>query len=69
MIAGEDRADDPQTRRAGDVREDVVELEIHLCQCLLHMLDVRGCVFEQTLALTYVCSQLGDLAFGPETGT
>ncbi len=26
-------------------------------------------VFEQTLALTHVCSQLGDLAFGPKAGT
>src|SRR5450432_3617920 len=28
------------TSRAGDVGDDVVELEIHLCQRLLHMLDM-----------------------------
>ncbi len=40
VFAGENRADDPQTSRAGDVGDDVVELEIHLCQRLLHMLDM-----------------------------
>ena len=39
-LAGKDRADDPQAGRAGDVGDDVVELKIHLGQCLLHMLDV-----------------------------
>jgi hypothetical protein len=39
-LAGKDRADNPQAGRAGDVGDDVVELKIHLCQCLLHMLDV-----------------------------
>ena len=40
MFAGEDGADDPQTSRTSDVGDDVVELEIHLCQRLLHMLDM-----------------------------
>jgi hypothetical protein len=39
-LAGEDRADDPQTSRAGDIGDDVVELNIHLCQRLLHVLDM-----------------------------
>ena len=28
-----------------------------------------GRILEQTLALTHVCTQLGDLAFGPKAGT
>ena len=68
-LAGEDCADDPQTRCAGDVGDDVVELKIHLCQRLLHVLDMRGRILEQALALTHVCSQLSDLAFGPKAGT
>jgi hypothetical protein len=47
----------------------VVELKVHLCQRLLHVLDMRGRIFEQTLALTHVCTQHGDLAFGPKAGT
>jgi hypothetical protein len=38
-----------QAGRAGDVGDDVVELKIHLCQCLLHMLDVSE--FDQTLPM------------------
>jgi hypothetical protein len=49
-LAGKNRADDPQAGRASDVGADVVELEIHLCQRLLHMLDMRGRVLRQTLA-------------------
>ena len=58
-LAGKNRADDPQAGRASDVGDDVVELEIHLCQRLLHVLDMRCCVLKQTLALTHVGTQLG----------
>ena len=68
-LAGEYCADDPQTSRAGDVGDDVVELKVHLCQRLLHVLDMGGRILEQTLALTHVCTQLGDLAFEPKAGT
>src|SRR6516225_6955711 len=46
-LAGKDRADDAQAGRAGDVGDDVVELKIHLCQCLLH---IAGCVRPRTPA-------------------
>src|SRR3954468_16663477 len=67
-LASKDRADDAQTGRAGDVSDDVVELKIHLRQGLLHMLDVRGRVLQQTLALTHVGSQLRNLSFGSKAG-
>jgi hypothetical protein len=40
MLAGKDRADNPQASRARDVGDDVVELKVHLRQRLLHMLDM-----------------------------
>src|SRR5438067_11719890 len=39
-LAGKDRTNDAQAGCAGDVGDNVVELKIHLGQCLLHMLDV-----------------------------
>ena len=68
-LAGKDGADDAQAGGAGDVGDDVVELNIHLCQRLLHMLDVRSRVLQQTLALTHVGSQLRNLSFGPKAGS
>ena len=67
-LAGKDGADDAQAGGTSDVGDDVVELNIHLCQRLLHVLDVRSCVFQKTLALTHVGSQLRNLSFGPKTG-
>ena len=67
-LAGEDCADDPQAGCAGDVGDDVVELKIHLGQRLLHVLNMRGRILEQTLALTHVGTQLGNLTFGPKAG-
>jgi hypothetical protein len=63
-LARQDCADDPQPSRAGNVGDDVVELKIHLGQRHLHVLDVRGGIFEQTLALAQVGPQFprgGDL--------
>ena len=54
MLAGEDCADDPQSSCACDISDDMVELEVHLGQRLLHVLNMRGRILEQTLALTYV---------------
>jgi len=67
-LASKDRADDAQAGGASDVSDDVVELKIHFRQGLLHMLDVRSRVLQQTLALTHVGSQLGNLPFGPKAG-
>ena len=67
-LAGEDGADDAQAGGAGDVGDDVMELNVHLGQRLLHMLDVRGRVLKKTLALTHVGSQLRNLSFGSKAG-
>lgn len=41
-----------------------MELKTHLRQSLVHMLDVRGRVLNQTLALAHVGSQLRNLSLG-----
>lgn len=68
-LSGKDRANDAQASRTGDIGDDVVELKIHLGQRLLHMLDVRGRVLQQTFALTHIGSQFGNLPFGPKAGS
>ena len=67
-FAGQDRTDDPHPGRPGDVGNDVVNLQVHLHQSLLHVLDMRCRILEQTLALTDIRSQLGDPTLGPKAG-
>ncbi len=61
--------DDPHACCAGDIGHDVMQLQVHLPQRLLHMLDMRGGIFCQTLSLAHVGAQGGDLRFGAETAT
>jgi hypothetical protein len=65
----QDCADDPKPGDAGDVGNDMVKLQIHLGQRLLHVLDVRGGVLEQTLALAQIGAQFNDLPLGAKAGT
>ena len=67
-FAGQNRTDDPHPGRPGDVGNDVVNLQVHLHQSLLHVLDMRCRILEQTLALTDIRSQLGDPTLGPKAG-
>ena len=53
---------------AGDVRHDVVELQVHLRQRLLHVLDVRGSVIQQALALAQIGPHDRNFALRPEAG-
>ena len=50
-LAGEDRVEDGQARDAGDVAEDMVELEVHLGEGLLDMLGVGGGQLDQGVAV------------------
>ena len=68
-LAVHDRADDAHPGHAGDVRDDVMELQVHLRQRLLHVLDVRRRVIQQPLALTQIGPQRRDLALRPEAGS
>lgn len=48
-LPADDSSDDPHTRGAGDVGDDVVQLKVHEGQRLLHMLDVRSRVVQMAL--------------------
>ena len=53
----------------GDVRDDVVELQVHLHQCLLHVLDVGSSVLGHPCAVPEVRLQRPDLVPRPEAAT
>jgi hypothetical protein len=40
---------DPHAGHAGDIGDNVVKLQVHLHQRLLHVVDMSGCVFHQPL--------------------
>ena len=50
----DDRADDAHPGEPGDVAYDVVQLDVHLHERLLHVLDVRRPVVDQAFAVTQV---------------
>ncbi len=50
-LTGHNRTDDGHAGDAGDVCYHVVELQIHLRQRFLHVLDVRGSLIQQTFTL------------------
>ena len=68
-LARHDGPDDPHPSCAGDVRDDMVELQVHLRQRLLHVLDMRGGIVQQALALAQVSPQSGGFTPELETGT
>jgi len=49
-LSSHDRADDGHAGHAGDVGHHVMELQVHLRQSLLHVLDVGGGVVQQAFA-------------------
>ena len=55
--AVEDCADDLHSGRARDVSDDVVELDVHQHERLLHVLNVRRGVLNDALAMTKQRSQ------------
>ncbi|MCY1247055.1 hypothetical protein D9M72_603470 [compost metagenome] len=54
-FASDDGADDPQAGDAGDRGDDMMKLNVHERQRLLHVLDVRSRVVGMLLA----CAQIG----------
>jgi hypothetical protein len=63
-FARHDGTNDPHTGRTGDVRDEVMQLKVHLHKGLLHVLDVCCCAVDQTLALPHIGPQGGDLSPG-----
>jgi len=48
----QDGVQDGQAGDAGEVREDVVELEVHLTQGVLHVLGMSGGILHQSVAVS-----------------
>lgn len=65
-LTGDDRPDDPHACGTGDAGHDRLQLEVHLRERLLHVLDMRGRIIEETLSLAQIRAQAGDLALGAE---
>jgi hypothetical protein len=65
-LTGDEGADDGHAGHPGDIRDNVMELKIHLHQRLLPVLDMRGGRVKQPFALPQVGTQRGDLALRPE---
>ena len=53
-LARHDRPDDVHASHAGDIGYDMMQLEVHLHQRLLHVLNMRRRVVQQTLPLPEV---------------
>src|ERR1700739_4637858 len=53
-LASKDRSDDPQPGHTSNIGDDVMELHVHFSQRLLHVLDMRCPILQQTLTLTQV---------------
>ena len=59
-LARDDRAEDAHPGRTRDVGHGMVQLQIHLHQRLLHVLNVRGRVLDEPLAQPQIGAQLDD---------
>ena len=53
-VARDNRAHDAHPRLARDVGHDVMKLDVHLHQGLLHVLNVCRCIFDQPFPLTQI---------------
>ncbi len=62
-LACDDGADDAHASYARDVGDDVMDLQVHLRQRLLHVLNVSCGVIQQPFPLTQVRAQNCNLAF------
>jgi hypothetical protein len=65
-LPGDNGPQDLQPGHAGDVGQDVMELQVHLLQGFLHMQDVRGAVLNEFSPMTQVSPQRDHLGIGPE---
>ena len=60
-LSGEDGADDGLSAHAINVAEDVMQLEIHLCEHLLHEVKLRGGMLHQLAAVAHEIAQRHNL--------
>ena len=55
---------DPHACHPGNIADHMGELEVHLLQSLLHVLDVMGGIGDQHRALSQIAAQDADLIGG-----
>lgn len=67
-LATQNGPDDRHPRHAADVADDFGQLDVHLLQRLLHVLDVLASITDQHLTLTQVAAQDHNLLGGSERG-
>ena len=60
-LTGEDGTNDLHSGHAGQIADDVMELDIHLVQGLLHMLNMSTGITGQVVTLAHVRAQHADL--------
>jgi hypothetical protein len=53
----------------GNVGHDVMQLHVHLHQCLLHVLDVRGREVQQRFSLAQIVAQCDDPTLRTKAGS
>jgi hypothetical protein len=63
-LARHNAANDAHPCRTRDVGHDVVQLDIHLHQGLLHVLNVRGGIVQQPFSLAQIGAQCRQPPFG-----
>lgn len=68
-LAVGDGPDNTHARGPGDVGDDVVQLHIHLHQRLLHVLNMRCRVLDQSLTLPHIGAQRGDPGLRAKTAS
>ena len=68
-LARRDRPDDGHAGNSGDVGHDMMKLQVHLRQRLLHVLNVCRRVIQQPLTLPEIGAQAGHFGLRPEAGT
>ena len=67
-LARHDRADDGHAGHASDVGDDMMQLQVHLHQRLLHVLDMRRRIVQQPLPLPEIGAQPRYFGLRPEAG-
>src|SRR6266545_6049900 len=65
-LASQDGADDRQPGDASDVADHMLQLDVHLRQRFLHMLDMLGGMGKQHRALPQITAEDADLISRPE---
>jgi hypothetical protein len=68
-LSAHDGADDLHAGRSGDVSDDVMQLQVHEGQGLLHVLDVRCRVVHMPLTKPQIGAKCGNAAAWPEART